>query len=90
MYYVYYIKSINTDFSYIGSTPDLKKRLIDHNSGKNQSTKFYKPFRLIYYEAYQDKRDAINREYKLKHHGSVIGHLKKRLENGLQINNQKE
>ena len=34
---------------------------------------------LVYYEAYLDKQDALDRENKLKHHGSVIGHLKKRL-----------
>jgi predicted GIY-YIG superfamily endonuclease len=43
------------------------------------STKFYAPLNLVYYEAYLDKRDALNREKALKHHGSIIGLLKKRL-----------
>lgn len=84
MYYVYLIKGLKHSFIYIGSTPDLKRRLIEHNSGKVQSTKFYAPFNLIYYEAYLDYKDALDREHKLKHHGSVIGHLKKRLKYSLK------
>ena len=83
MYYIYLIKSINGDFIYIGSTDDLKKRFKEHTFGKETSTKFYAPFRLIYYEAYLNKKDALIRENKLKHHGSVIGHLKKRLKYSL-------
>jgi len=47
------------------------------------STKKHIPFKIVYYEAYLDRQDAIERENKLKHHGSVIGHLKKRLKNSL-------
>jgi len=83
MHYVYYIVSKKYDFSYVGSTDNLKNRVSEHNLGCNQSTKFYAPFELVYFEAYADKRDAIDREKKLKHHGSVIGHLKKRLANSL-------
>jgi len=79
MHYVYLLKSINHNFIYIGRTDNLKKRFYEHNNYKNQSTKFYAPFNLIYYEAYANKHDAMSREYKLKHHGSVVGHLKKRL-----------
>ena len=85
MYYVYCLISRKHDFTYIGSTNDLQKRVLEHNSCKNKPTKFYAPFKLVYYEAYADKRDALNRENKLKHHGSVIGHLKKRLEYSKEI-----
>ena len=84
MHYVYLLKSKNKNFTYIGSSDNLKKRLFEHNHGKNQSTKFYAPFRLIYYEAYVNKDDALSREYKLKHHGSVAGHLKKRVVKSLE------
>ena len=46
---------------------------------KELSTKSFAPFKLVYYEAYRSKQDALLRESKLKHHGSVIGHLKKRV-----------
>ena len=83
MYYVYVLKSQKRNFIYIGSTPDLDRRLKEHNSKNVESTKGYVPLKLVYYEAYLDKNDALNREKKLKHHGSVIGHLKKRLANSL-------
>ena len=80
MYYVYLMESINFNFLYIGSTPDLRKRFNQHNNKEVISTKHYAPFELIYYEAYANRKDALMREQKLKHHGSVIGHLKKRVE----------
>jgi putative endonuclease len=84
MHYVYFIKSKGCNFQYIGSTDDLKNRLSEHNRGDGLSTKPYAPFELVYYEAYSDKNDALDREKALKHHGSVIGHLKKRLKNSLK------
>lgn len=67
MYYVYVLQSIKkTDWLYKGSTSDLKRRLKQHNAGKNFSTAPYAPFRLIYYEAYLLKKDAEARERYLK------------------------
>ena len=83
MYYVYVLKSNRHEFIYIGSTPDLERRFLEHNAGKVKSTKYYSPLELIYYEAYINKEDALSRESKLKHHGSVVGHLKRRLKNTL-------
>lgn len=83
MHYVYVLKSEKSNQIYVGSTNDLERRLIEHNTGNNYATKRDAPYKLVYYEAYLDKTSALNREYKLKHHGSVIGHLKKRLKNSL-------
>ncbi len=52
MHYVYVLKSKATERFYIGETADLKNRLERHNSGKVKSTKPYKPWELIYYEAH--------------------------------------
>ncbi|TSC92838.1 MAG: excinuclease abc c subunit domain protein [Candidatus Berkelbacteria bacterium Licking1014_7] len=79
MYYVYLLQSLNKEFSYIGSTPDLRKRVKKHNQGKVKSTKPYIPLKLIYYEAYLNEKDAIDREKRLKQRGSSKGHLIKRL-----------
>lgn len=57
----------------------MRRRFAQHNNKKVLSTKHYAPFKLIYYEAYASRKDALERESKLKHHGSVIGHLKKRI-----------
>ena len=67
MYYVYILQSLNKPtWLYKGSTSDLKRRVPEHNSGKNFSTAPYAPFRLIYYEAYILKADAEAREKYLK------------------------
>ncbi len=83
MHYVYVIKSISCDFTYIGQTEDLKSRFSQHNAGKEISTKAYVPFKLVYYEAYANKKDALIRERKLKQFGSSYGHLRKRIKNSL-------
>ncbi len=85
MHYVYLIKSLNSNFIYIGNTNDLRRRFEQHNARKDLATKAYAPFKLVYYEAYAHKKDALERERKLKHHGSVIGHLKKRLKNSILV-----
>ncbi len=48
---------------YNGITSDLKGRLKDHNSGAGGLyTKKNRPYKLIYYEAYLNKKDAIKAE----------------------------
>jgi putative endonuclease len=67
MYYVYVLQSLRkADWLYKGSTSDLKRRYLEHNSGKNFSTAPYAPLKLIYYEAYLLKSDAEARERYLK------------------------
>jgi len=66
MYYVYTIQSKKNKIVYVGYTNDLRKRLKEHNLGKVFSTKPYRPFDLIYYEAYLNKKDALGREKFLK------------------------
>ncbi len=77
-------KEHRKSFFYVGSTDNLERRLNEHNSRKETSTKPYGPFKMIYYEARQSKKDALIRENKLKHHGSVIGHLKRRVRHSLE------
>jgi len=66
VYYIYVIQSQKRKIIYVGYTNDLRERLKKHNSGKVFSTQFYKPFKLIYYEAYYNKQDAFEREKFLK------------------------
>ena len=66
-YYVYVLQSIKYPQKfYYGSTSDLRKRLDKHNRGINFSTRPYSPWRLVFYEAYLYKEDAIRRENYLK------------------------
>lgn len=66
MYYVYILQSLKDKSFYMGYSSDLKKRIKEHFSGQVTSTKKKIPFRLIYYEAYLEKKDALGREKFLK------------------------
>jgi len=71
MHYIYVLKSLKDNKFYIGYTNDLRKRVELHNAGRVESTKLRKPFDLIYYEASQNKEDALKREKYLK---TTYGH----------------
>ena len=75
-FYTYVLESKIKKKLYIGYTGDLVKRVKEHNLGLNQSTKPYKPWKLIYYEASLDQEDAKRREKYLK--TSQGGRLPKR------------
>ena len=79
-FYTYILLSLKDDAHYIGYTSNLRKRLEEHNSGKNLSTKSRRPLKLIYFEACLDEDDAKQRE---KYFKSTIGrrYLSKRLQN---------
>jgi len=62
MYYVYILKSIKTGEFYKGITNDLERRLLEHNSGKNFSTKGKRPWKMIYYEECSDRIEARRKE----------------------------
>jgi len=66
MHCVYILQSKKDRKLYVGCTNDLRKRIKMHNSGKISSTKLRKPLEPIYYEAYQNKKDAFQREMFLK------------------------
>ncbi len=83
MYYVYLIECQDDKGWYIGYTSDLKRRLKEHQMGQGCLTTSKKQnWKLIYYEAYLDKFDAIGREKFLKG-GSGRMYLKKQLKNYL-------
>ena len=84
MYYLYILKSLTDEKLYIGSTNDLKRRLSEHNSGLNRSTKARRPFELRYYESYTSEHDARKREYSLKKDGKALGQLKRRISESLK------
>lgn len=80
MYYVYVLRNLQSRL-YIGYTPDnVIRRLGKHNRGEVISTKNYRPWRLIYFEGYLNRKDALGREKFLKS-GSGRNYLKKQLNN---------
>ena len=66
MYFVYILYSEKDGKLYKGFTSDLKRRLREHSLGKNKSTAYRRPLRLVYYESYLIKQDAEAREKYLK------------------------
>ena len=65
-YYVYILQSLKDNSLYIGHTSDLRKRFKEHNDGESQATKPFRPYKLIFYEAFLNKIDAKHREEYLK------------------------
>jgi putative endonuclease len=62
MYYVYVLLSDKDKKFYVGFSTNVSKRLKAHNNSSVPSTKFRKPFSLVYYEAHTSKCDALRRE----------------------------
>jgi len=78
MYYVNFLKSLSSNFRYVGYTSDLKKRFRDHNQGLNKSTKPYLPFELDAYIAVKTEKIAKDLEKYFKT-GSGIAFSRKRI-----------
>lgn len=66
MHFVYILQSEKDERLYIGFTDNIERRLKEHNEGKSKSTKPFRPNKLVYYEAFFDKKDAKAREVYLK------------------------
>lgn len=66
MFYNYVLQSEKSNNLYVGCTNNLRKRLKEHNQGLVFSTKLYRPWKLIYYEACLNEKDAKRREGYLK------------------------
>ena len=64
--YVYILASKKRGTIYIGVTADLSARLCDHQKREKGFTAQYGVVRLVWYEEYDDIRDAIQREKSLK------------------------
>jgi len=71
MYFVYILQSEKDKNLYIGFTDNLKRRLEEHNQGKNFSIKTRIPLKLIFYEALPTLEEAVERE---KFYKSGRGH----------------
>lgn len=66
MYYVYAISSDSRNYIYVGLTDNVERRVNEHNSGKNKTTKPYRPFKLFHQEQFETRAEARNREKYLK------------------------
>ena len=78
MFYVYVLQSPRENQIYIGFTSDLRRRYKEH-----QNLQRHKEWKLIYYEAYLNREDAMTRERKLKSYGAALHGLKRRISRSL-------
>ena len=83
MFFYVYLLILSDKSWYIGFSEDLYQRVRDHRAGRVKSTTNKRPLKLVYYEAYLNKKDALGRERFLKS-GSGRKYLKKQLRNYLQ------
>ncbi len=66
MNYVYIIRC-NDSSLYTGWTNNLKKRFEDHSKGKGAKyTRGRGPLKLVYFEKFDTKEEAMKREYAIK------------------------
>jgi putative endonuclease len=66
MFFVYAIKSVTRNYIYVGLTNNFDRRFLEHNSGKNKTTRPYCPFELILLEELPTRLEARAREKFLK------------------------
>ena len=65
MHFVYILKNCEGKY-YIGCTNDLKRRIVEYNSGKSNYTKNKGPWELIYSENFKTSEEAYFREKQIK------------------------
>ncbi len=62
-----YILECNDKSLYTGWTTDLEQRLVAHNLGRGAKyTRAHLPVKLVYYEEFATKEEAMKREYAIK------------------------
>ena len=66
MFFTYIIFGSSKNRFYVGSTNDLNSRLEKHNAGATPSTKFGRPWIMVYHEAFNSRSEAIKRELAIK------------------------
>lgn len=67
MSYYTYIVRCSDNTLYTGYTDNLDKRIAAHNTGKGAKyTKPRLPVKLVYFEEYDTKSEAMKREYVIK------------------------
>ena len=64
--FVYILFSEKLNKYYVGSTPDLDRRITEHNRGKERFTKTGVPWVLVYKEIFEELKEARKRESYIK------------------------
>jgi len=64
--YCYILFSVKLNKYYVGSTPDLERRLSEHNRWKEKFTRTGMPWVLVYKEMYNNLAESRKREFEIK------------------------
>ena len=80
-YFVYLIGSykFNKLITYAGYTNNIKKRLNSHNNGRGAKFTRGRTWKLLYFEKYLTKKEAILRECYIKKNRKFRNSIKKML-----------
>ncbi len=62
MFFAYVIKRVDHDYFYKGHCEDLEQRLKQYNAGYTESIKKWIPFKIIYFESFETREEAIRQE----------------------------
>ena len=65
MHFVYLLRS-NEGYHYTGYTPDIERRVREHNAGICHATKHGTQWHVVHLEEYATRREALKRERWLK------------------------
>jgi len=74
--YLIVTKVKNRTTSYVGYTNNLNKRIKLHNNNKGAKFTKGKKWKLVYYEEYDSKNEAMKNEYSLKKNYALRNKLK--------------
>ena len=66
MFYTYIIFSEILNKYYIGSTTNIEERLVKHNHNHKGFTGNKSDWKIVYFEEYMIKTDALKRELQIK------------------------
>ena len=61
-YFIYILKSLEFDKTYVGITNNPERRLKEHNAGKSIYTRKFKPWEIVYNEEVRDRKTAREKE----------------------------
>lgn len=79
--YYAYLARCNDDSLYAGYTNNIESREAKHNEGEGAHyTRIRRPIKIVYFEEFANRAEAMKREYQLKH-------LSKKDKESLVLNN---
>jgi putative endonuclease len=61
-YYTYILKSKVASKTYVGHTGNIERRLNEHNNGEGCFSRRFRPWKIIYLEEFDNKKESAEKE----------------------------